>query len=296
VALPTTHGKRHDHDAVASAPPPIPNNEGRHMSRLTHYAAVILKAILVVIGLAFLFVAGCMTYLKLTTPATPKPPFGYENRAKYDWTGIPGHNAKFNNVPMNLWFGKRNDQYDTTHFRLASDYLGSVPIYHGEYVELNVVWPSLRSIAEEEEIRKKNGQPSLHGESFKIVLSETSDSYWGTDKNGTGSVSGCDKLIRDDARHVEHCNTPPFKGPNDRKTSYWPLNKSIRTPYYHNRPAFHCTVNVHSDKERFDQCFGYFSYNADLNVEIQAREALAVEILADFPRLIQFLQSLEVKS
>ena len=81
------------------------------------------------------------------------PPIGYEDRQKYVGSipGLPG----FDNVPVDLWFGKRPGQYDTTHFRIASDYITLLPHYHGESAHFMLVWPSLRSIDEEDMIQEK---------------------------------------------------------------------------------------------------------------------------------------------
>jgi hypothetical protein len=221
------------------------------------------------------------------------PPIWLKDRKKYNWEGIPNF-SRFENIPVDLWFGKRDGKFDTTHLRIASDYI-STPTYHGEYVEANIVWPSLRSVDEEIEVRKKNGLPTTGLKTFRLTFSETGPTFNFTDRGGTAPIGQCEPLIRDVERGVAHCNEPPYDKPGERWTLYWPLDDSIRTPWYKNPPRFGCHVVQHTEV-RQNRCFSYFSYNADVHVLIDTHdEALAIDILTHVPKLIEFLRTLEVK-
>lgn len=255
---------------------------------------MVFKALLGLILLIVLVVFGFGLWLEYGKPKRPPgaPPPGYEGRLKYP-RGHISNSSRFDNIPVDLWFGKRDGNYDTTHLRIASDYFGKLPFWHGEYATLNVVWPSLRSPDEEVEIRKKDGQPDMGFPTFKMTLNETGPSFAGTDRAGTEPIGGCTPLVRDERRGVRHCNEPPYNKPGKRWMLYWPLDESIRTPFYNNPPRFQCRVVERPDGTRFDRCFGYFSYNTDFHVLIDTHEELAVAILADFPKLIDFLHTLE---
>ncbi|CAD5376526.1 conserved hypothetical protein [Pseudomonas sp. OF001] len=225
------------------------------------------------------------------------PPPGYENRKKYEQRGHISDFSRFDNIPVDLWFGKRDGKFDTTHLRIASDYIAGLPPYHGEYVEANIVWPSLRSVDEEIEIRKKNGLPTTGLKTFRLTFSETGTAFWGTDKAGTKPVIECTPLVRDEGRGVKYCNENHFHNmPGQRRTHYWPLDEAIRTPWYKNPPRFYCYVVGKPDGTYFSLCGSNFSYNTDFHIEIDTPdEALAIDILTHFPKLIEFLRTLEVK-
>lgn len=274
----------------------LDKREAIGMSKLlTRIRGILLKALLVLVMLSVAAFLGLRTYSERTSRPLGSPPIGFENRLKYE-RGHISDRGGFDNIPVDLWFGKNDGRYDTTRLRIASDYLSKIPFWHGESATLYVVWPSLRSIDEENEIRKKKGQaPVREAETFVLAVKEANDSYAGTDKNGTASSGRCEPLILDESRKVKHCNTPPYDKPGERWTFLWPLDESLITPYYHNPPRFECRV-VNLPNRRYDRCFGHFSYNADLYVQLEAHEALAAEILANFSSLTKFLQSLEVKS
>lgn len=253
---------------------------------------------IVLIGLGFAWWVHYGDFDRPTTSATSPPPW-LEGREKYNWEGVRS-TSHFDNIPVDIWFGKRrDDEDDTTHFRIANDYLGNMPQYHGSYVTLNVVWPSLRSLDEEEKIRTKEGLlPILNRDWFRITLKETrGDGSFFTDKLGTGPVTKCEPMIRDEKRGVRFCNENRFNGkPGKRWTNYWPLNESIRTPVYGNQPRFGCYVVHRPDGTGFNRCDSYFSYDKNVHVQINASEATAIAILNHFSKLIDFIHKLKVKS
>lgn len=260
---------------------------------------VLFKALLVVVVLIVAVCSGLILWLKYDKPIPPPgtPPPGYEGRLRYPRGHISNLNG-FDNIPVDLWFGKRLDgQVDTTHLLIASDYFGNIPSWHGEYAELNVVWPSLRSLSEEIEIRKKNGQPHQGLPVFKMTLSESVEGdYSFTDRKGTAPSTRCEPMVHDEARGVRYCNENRLNDkPGERWTNYWPLDESLRSPFYGKPPRFGCYEVERTDGTRFDSCTAFFSYNTDLLVQIDTHEALAVELLTDYSKLIDFLHTLEVK-
>lgn len=261
---------------------------------------VLFKALLVVVVLIVAVCSGLILWLRYDKPIPPPgtPPPGYEGRLRYPRGHISNLNG-FDNIPVDLWFGKRLDgRVDTTHLLIASDYFGNIPSWHGEYAELNVVWPNLRSISEEIEIRKKNGQPHQGLPVFKMTLSESVEGdYSFTDKGGTGPAMRCEPMVRDEARGVQYCNENNLNHyPGKRSTNYWPLDESIRTRHYNKPPHIVCYAEDMTDGKKFVLCSGYFSYNADVRVLMYIfEEELAIAILNDFPKLIDFLHTLEVK-
>lgn len=260
--------------------------------------AILLKTLLGLVVLIVLVIGGWITRNELTKRPPGSPPPWLEGRGKYNWEGVSNF-SRFDNIPVDVWFGKKRDgHYDTTHLRFASDYAaGGLPIWHGESIVIYVVWPNLRSIDEENEIRKKDGLPPSRGQAFRLTFGETAEGdYSFTDRSGTAPVTRCEPVIRDETRRVRYCNENRFHNkPDERRTNYWPLDESIRTPWYGNPPRIDCYVVNKPGERRFDSCFSSFSYNADFLVQIDTQEALAIELLAHFPKLIDFLQTLEVK-
>lgn len=267
------------------------------LGHLLRGVRVLFKLLLALVGLVVVLLSAILLWQAYSKPARPpgSPPIWLEGREKYSWDGVY-NSVRFDNIPVDLWFGKRDGNFDTTHLRIASDYLGNTPDFHGSYVELNVVWPSLRSIDEEIEIRKKHGQPHMGFQTFYMTLMESRSASVFTDGNGTAPVGHCEPMIRDEARGVRYCNENRLNDkPGERRTNYWPLDDLIRTPFYGNPPRFTCSVIERlSDGGRFDRCHGYFSYNADVHVIIATQENLAIAILTDFAKLIDFLHTLEV--
>jgi hypothetical protein len=261
---------------------------------IRHVSGVILKRLLVFVGLLVLVIAGLLTYKKLTSRPLGSPPIGYENRLKYERGKISDYSG-FDNIPVDLWFGKHDGKYDTTHFRIASDYFSKIPNYHGQYATIYIVWPSLRSIDEENEIRKANNKPSVKNEEvFIVTFSETGSSFFGTDKYGTGPVSLCEPIVHDIQRGVKYCNENSYDSLyGKRRTHYWPLDGNIKTPRYKNSPSFSC-YNTDTDKVKYDRCDSLFSFNNDLNFHIDSHEKLALEILREFSKFIEFIRTLEV--
>lgn len=260
---------------------------------------ILLKTLLALAVLAVVAWFGFGLWLEYGKPKRPpgSPPIWLEGREKYNWDGVTNF-SRFDNIPIDLWFGKKRDgRVDTSHLRIANDYLGNVPDFHGSYAELNVVWPSLRSPDEEIEIRTRDGLPQEGVPVFKMTLKETLEGdYSFTDRKGTASSTRCEPVIRDEARGVRYCNENRLNNrPDERWTNYWPLDESIRTPFYGNPPRFGCYEIKRADGTRFDSCTAFFSYNADLLVQIDTHEALAIESLAHFPKLIDFLHTLEMK-
>jgi hypothetical protein len=260
-----------------------------------HSISLLVKAALAFAGLVLLALAGIVVFLKLNSRPLGTPLPGFEDRMKYKHGNISNFSG-FDNIPVDLWFGKRNGIYDTTNLRIASDYLTNIPNYHGEYATIRLIWPSLRSADEEREIRKKQGLPAVsHGEDFKIILSETGPGFWGTDKDGTAPVTRCEPIVRDERRGVKLCNENRFDDtPGKRRTNYWPIDETFLTPVYKNPPRFACYyANVPG--ERVEMCNCNFSINEDVHVEMFINESLAVKVAADFPKLVNFLVALEVQ-
>jgi hypothetical protein len=261
------------------------------------WVSALFKALVGLVLLIVLVVIGAGLYLEYSEPERPpgSPPPWLEGRDKYSWDEVY-NTSRFDNIPVDLWFGKRDGNFDTTHLRIANDYLGNTPNFHGAYVELNVAWPSLRSPDEEVEIRKENGEPPKGFPVFKMTLGEIGSSFAGTDKNGTTPTGRCEPMNRDKARGVRYCDENNLNHePDKRWTNYWPLDESIRTPYYNNPPRFYCYIVERPDGTRFTRCGSHFSYNADLSIQLHIfDEDLAIAILNDFPRLVDFLHTLEV--
>lgn len=216
-----------------------------------------------------------------------------DGRPRYTWEGVV-NNSKFDNIPVDLWFGKHGGQFDTTHLRIASDYLGGKPYYHGDSAQLYVVWPSLRSVDEENEIREKDGKPQVKGDgrTFWVRLSENELNLSVYDR----PFVRCEPMILDPAKGVRYCNeNHTDKNLGSHTTWYWPLDDSIRTPYSKEAPAIECTIAI-TDTGKKQHCSSQFIYNTDLSIHvITIDEALAVDLLTHFPKLIQLLQSFEVK-
>lgn len=268
------------------------------LGHLLRGVRVLFKLLLALVGLVVVLLSAILLWQAYSKPARPpgSPPIWLEGREKYSWDGVY-NSVRFDNIPVDLWFGKRDGNFDTTHLRIASDYLGNTPDFHGSYVELNVVWPSLRSIDEEIEIRKKHGQPHMGFQTFYMRLGESAEgSYSFTDRKGTAPSTRCEPMIRDEARGVMYCNENHLNHePDKRWTNYWPLDESIRTPYYNNPPRFHCYVVERPDETRFTGCGSHFSYNGDVRIMLDIfDEDLTIAILTDFPKLIDFLHTLEV--
>lgn len=252
--------------------------------------------LLILLTLVLFGMGRCQQYVD-EHRARPMPQVNKDGRPRYNWEGVV-NNSKFDNIPVDLWFGKHDGQFDTTHLRIASDYLGGTPYYHGGSMDLYVVWPSLRSIDEENEIRTKDGKPELkgNGSTFWIWLSENESSGSFYDKGGYRPIGRCEPMILDSARGVRHCNdTRIDKQLGSHTTWYWLLDESIRTPYFKEAPAIECTIAI-TDTGKKQLCSSQFSYNADLGIHVVTiDEALAVDLLTHFPKLIQLLQSFEVK-
>jgi hypothetical protein len=256
---------------------------------------ITLKSLLAIFGLLLLTIAGLVAYMKLTSRPPGSPPPGFEDRLKYDRNNPPGPRST-TKTPVDLWFGRHDSTYDTTHLRIGKDYFGIRPHYHGQAAHLNTIWPSLLSIHEYGRIREKEGLPFERKQELTVVLSEH-PSGSGADKNGTATDVPCEPILRDEARGVKYCHENYFiNDPNKRWTHYWPLDESIKTPWYKNPPRFGCNVIEQQGERVFDGCYIDFSYNTDVDVSmIFVREKLAIDILNDFPRLIEFLNTLEVK-
>jgi hypothetical protein len=250
--------------------------------------------LVVLSGVALL---GLYVYMNLTErQIVSGPPPGYEDRLKYDHEGMPG-STNPNQIPVDLWFGKHDGIYDTTHLRVYSDYLTLFPFYHGEGVHLRLVWPSMLSLQTYDRRQKQEGYPTDNKrKTFTIILTEASDANVG-DQTGTDPILRCELIVRDEARGLKYCNENRFDNePNRRLTHYWPLSENLRTPWYNNPPNAWCTVVERKEGDRFEACTIDFSYNADVNVTMLfVPEQLAIEIITDFTRLTDFLSTLEVK-
>ena len=257
-------------------------------------AGLLLKSFAWLLALIVLVVGGLIAYQELTKRPPGSPPIWLEGRERYP-RGHISDLAGFDNIPVDLWFGKKPDgRVDTTHLRIASDYFGKIPFWHGESAELNVVWPSLRSIDEENEVRAKNGQPPAKQRQVSYMWFAESDSDF---KDDSQPVVRCEPMVSDEARGVRYCNElhTVSQKPGERYTWYWPLDDSIRTPYLNRVPALSCTV-IYPDGEKKVACRSEFSYNADLRVSLMNEdETLAIDILTHFSKLTDFLHSLEVK-
>ncbi|MGD8914891.1 MAG: hypothetical protein PVJ68_19465 [Candidatus Thiodiazotropha sp.] len=256
---------------------------------------VTLKSILVTFGLVVLGIVGLLAYMELKSRPPGSPPPGYEDRLKYDLEQPPGSRST-TKTPVDLWFGRRDGKYDTTHLCIGKDYFGIRPHYHGEGAHINTIWPSLQSRHEYGRVRDEAGLPYESDKDFTMVLTEAKPTGSG-DKNGTESFYECEPVIHDEARGVKYCNEKrKIDASVERFTNYWPLDKTIRTPWYKNPPNAHCNVIERLGQKRFDGCSIYFSYNADVDVSMLfVPEQLAIEIISDFTRLTDFLSTLEVK-
>jgi hypothetical protein len=254
-----------------------------------------LKSLLALIGLLVLVIVGFVAYMGLKSRPPGSPPPGYEDRVKYEWDDTPGPYSS-RKVPIDLWFGRRDGQYDTTHLRIDSDYFALVPNFHGEGAHINVIWPSLRSPREEDKFREKEGLAYKRKQYLTLVLTEAKATGSG-DKSGTASFYECEPLIEDKARGVRYCNEKRNIDTSvERFTNYWPLDETILTPWYKHPPDAHCNVIERPRQKRFDGCSLNFSYNEDVDVSMLfVPEQLAIEIISDFTRLTDFLSTLEVK-
>lgn len=248
----------------------------------------LLKALLVLAGLIVLAIVGLGIYLKLTSRPIGSPPPGFEDRIKYDWHPMPA------DAKVDFWFGKHGKTYDTTHFRIPRDYLGNSPQYHGEYLNINTVWPSFRSIHKEIKFREKNGLPLLQREDA-IFLSIGEGAS--TDSFSILNHIDCSPVVRDEVRGVQSCNEKFMGSTKTRHTHYWPIDGHIRTPYHHLPFHFFCQITSQDDGKRpIEICRGEFAYNADVRVSTGfLPEELAVKLVPNFPKLLQFIQTLEVK-
>jgi hypothetical protein len=262
---------------------------------IRHILVVILKVLLAVVGVIMLIFAALTAYVEITTRPPGSPPPGYEDRLKYDLNDPPGPRST-TKAPVNLWFGQRDGNYDTTHLQIGKDYFGIRGHYHGEAVHINTVWPGLLSRHEYAKMREDAGLPFERDKDFTLILSEARSSGGG-DKSGTKSFYECEPLIHDEARGVKYCNEKrKIDMSVERFTNYWPLDETILTPWYKNPPKAHCNVSERPGEKRFDGCGIYFSYNADVNVSMLfVPEQLAIDIITDFTRLTDFLSTLEVK-
>ena len=56
------------------------------------------------------------------------PPIWLKDRKKYNWEGIPNF-SRFDNIPVDLWFGKRDGKFDTppAHRQRLHSWLAAVP-------------------------------------------------------------------------------------------------------------------------------------------------------------------------
>jgi hypothetical protein len=263
---------------------------------ISHIFGVTLKAVFALIGLLVLLIVVLLGYMELNSRPPSSPPPGFEKRLKYDLDDPPGPKSTTKS-PVNLWFGRRDGQYDTTHLRIGKDYLGIRGHYHGEGVYINTVWPSLISIYEYGRTREKDGLPYERDKEFTLVLTEAKPAGSG-DKSGTASFFDCEPVIRDEARGVKYCNeNRKIDSSVERFTNYWPLDETIRTPWYKNPPKAHCYIVDRAGEKHFDACSIVFSYNTDVDVTmLYVHEQLAIEIISEFTRLTKFLSTLEVKS
>ncbi|MCU7926649.1 MAG: hypothetical protein KZQ97_09435 [Candidatus Thiodiazotropha sp. (ex Dulcina madagascariensis)] len=272
-----------------------PGGKGAGMNlSIRRIFVVLLKGLLALFVFLVLIIAGLMVYSEMTKRPPGSPPPGSEGRLKYDLNIPPGpYSSK--QAPVDLWFGRRDGQYDTTHLRITKDYFGIRPRYHGQAAHINTIWPSLLSTHEYGRLRKKAGLPYERSQELTLIISETR-SVSGTDKSGTAPVMRCEPMVRDEARGVKYCHeNRSNEMPGERWTNYWPLDESIQTPWYKNPPRFRCNVVERQGVRSFDGCASNFSYNADVDVTMLfVPESLAIDILTDFPRLIEFLTTLEV--
>jgi hypothetical protein len=214
---------------------------------------------------------------------------------KYDLDDPPGPKST-TKAPVDLWFGRRNGQYDTTHLRIAKEYLGIRGHYHGEGVYINTVWPNLLSRYEYGRMREKQGLPFEREKDFTLILTEAKPSGSG-DNVATEPFHSCKPIIRDEMRSVLYCSKlRKTETSTEGWTHYLPIDESLRTPWYNNPPNAHCKVIMEQGIKRFDACYINFSYNADVDVDMMfIPEQLAIDIITDFKRLTDFLSTLEVK-
>lgn len=254
------------------------------------------KIVLALLVPLVLTVIGLLIYMENTTRPQGSPPPGYEGRLKYNLEDMPG-SANPNQIPIDMWFGKHDGKYDTTQLRIDSDYITLHPHYHGEGFHITLVWPSMLSTREYGRMRKREGmQPEKNRKQFTIILGEIRSDF-GRDKKIPKPTRRCEPIIRDEMRGVTYCNVNSYDdAPNERWTYYWPLDNSFRTPLYNNPPMFSCSVTGRLEEKRFGACSIRFAYNDDVYIWMEfVPEQLAIDILTDFPRLIEFLNTLEVK-
>lgn len=256
-------------------------------SRLGHN---LLKALILMAGSIVLAIVGLGLYIKLTSRPIGSPPPGFDDRIKYEWGPMSA------DAEADFWFGKHGKTYDTTHFRIPRDYWGNLPQYHGERVEINTVWPSFRSIHKEIKFREKNGLPPMkkRGNAFRLSLNEGT----GVDSYSFLKHFSCSPVVRDEVRGVQSCNQPFEVPTRTRHTHYWPLDERIRTPYRQLPFHFQCQVTTQDNgKKPIEICSAEFAYNADVSifVGLLPDEEFAIELVANFPKLLQFIQTLEVK-
>lgn len=253
---------------------------------------VIALAVIIIFAIIAIGVYDSMTRSSRKTGA---PPAALANRLKYDIARYPGLSS-LDNIPVDLWFGRRNDRHDTTHMRIANDYFGKYPLRHGESAELAAVWPSLRSIDEEGEMHASRGEPAPSAPpAFWITLLET-DGMPGRQNMDYGPPTGCEPVLIDESRRVRYCQEPHLIRHDARRTWYWPLDASILTPRFKQSPALYCYIN-NSTTNPSGLCRIEFSYNSDVRVHVMtSSESMAIDILVNFNKIPEFIQSLEVKS
>lgn len=258
--------------------------------------ALLMGAIALVAIILFAIVA-IRVYDNVTRSSrnTDAPPTAFANRLKYDISRYSGRSS-VDNIPVDLWFGRRSDRYDTTHIRIANDYFGKYPLWHGESAELAAVWPSLRSIDDEGEIQASRGEPAPSAPpAFWITLLET-DGLPGRQNMDYGPPTGCTPVLLDESRRVRYCQEPHLSLHDVRRTWYWPLDDSIRTPRFKQSPALYCYMN-NSTTNPSGLCRIEFFYNSDVRVHVMtSSESMAIDILINFNKITEFIQSLEVKS
>lgn len=254
------------------------------------------KIVLLLFGVLVIALAGLYFYAKFAErPSGSRPPPGYEDRVKYkEWNTGPSNP---NIVPLDIWFGEHNGHYDTTHLKINSDYLREHPHYHGEAAKIMVVWPSMFSLQAYNRRQKQQELPADENrKQLTIILTEANPTGSG-DKNGTVPQFRCWPVISDKERGVKYCNEiRNIDNSIERFTNYWPIDESLKTPWYKNSPNARCHVINRKDGSIFDACSIYFSYNADIDVTMLfVPEQLAIQIIADFNRLTNFLSTLEVQ-
>jgi hypothetical protein len=262
---------------------------------MRNITGLLLKIVMTLVLLLVVIIAGFYIYVELTKRPPGSPPPGYEDRVKYE-RGAPGpYSSKI--VSVDLWFGRRDGEYDTTHLRVNSDYLTMRPNYHGQAAAIMLVWPSMLSNQGYGKMLEREGLTlSEKRKQLTLTFSEVKLAGSG-DQNIGDPFRRCKPITYDEMRGVKYCSKiRKTEASTDRLTHYLPLDESLRTPWYKNPPAAHCHVIERQGGSRFDACSIRFSYNADVVVDIDfLPEKLTIEIITDFARLTDFLGTLEVK-